>query len=87
MDLWYNERLLFDFERPNFSPLTGHFTQIVWKSTTDLGCGVAISKQTGNIYAVCHYNQPGNVDGQFQMNVFPGVGDRLEKKKPARALF
>ena len=36
----------------------GHYTQMVWKSTTDVGCATA----TGNNYdvLVCRYNPPGN---------------------------
>ena len=39
----------------------GHYTQMVWKSTTEVGCGTA----TGNDYdvLVCRYNPPGNSGG------------------------
>lgn len=35
----------------------GHFTQLVWKSTTAVGCGSA-SCPGGNLI-VCHFNAPG----------------------------
>lgn len=40
----------------------GHYTQMIWKNTTEVGCGLA----TGNGWdvLVCQYNPPGNVRGQ-----------------------
>lgn len=44
----------------------GHYTQIVWKDTTEIGCGVSLC-QKGNIRSqiwVCRYNPPGNYIGE-----------------------
>ena len=38
-----------------------HFTQIVWPSTTEIGCGLAASASTD--YFVCRYAPTGNKDG------------------------
>lgn len=35
---WVNERDKFNFENGGFSGLTGHFTQVVWKATSRIGC-------------------------------------------------
>jgi hypothetical protein len=40
-----------------------HYTQIVWPTTTEVGCAVA-SSQT-NDYFVCRYAPTGNKDGHF----------------------
>lgn len=40
----------------------GHYTQIVWRDSTELGCGVA-NCQSGQVW-VCNYNPPGNFIGQ-----------------------
>ena len=37
---------------------TGHFTQQIWKSTTEMGCARAFSN--GTDYIVCNYSPPGN---------------------------
>ncbi len=81
VDLWYNEEPLYDYNDPGYSPGTGHFTQIVWKGTTEIGCGFATGCTTSNWpnVWVCQYNPHGNIIGQFADNVFPpdpGSGDK-----------
>ena len=39
----------------------GHYTQVVWKNTTEVGCGYA--KCGGNVIMTCNYNPAGNVWG------------------------
>jgi hypothetical protein len=42
-DTWYAEinDPGYDFNNPGFSNGIGHFTQMVWKDTQKLGCGVS----------------------------------------------
>ncbi|XP_030373575.1 Golgi-associated plant pathogenesis-related protein 1-like [Scaptodrosophila lebanonensis] len=67
---WYDEINKFDFAKPELSKSTTHFTQIIWKTTTDLGVGSAKSAD-GMDYVVVRYKPPGNIDGQLQENVVP----------------
>ena len=39
VDAWGNEQADYDYSNPGFSEQTGHFTQLVWKTTTAVGCG------------------------------------------------
>ncbi len=68
--LWYEEEPSYDYAKPGFSAKTGHFTQIVWKSTRELGCGQknGCNTRIPNVW-VCHYDPPGNYSGQFADNV------------------
>jgi uncharacterized protein YkwD len=72
---WYNEVSAYDYANPGFSGKTGHFTQVVWKNSTQLGCAAAQGVKTiqGNeynaFYVVCQYAPAGNVSGQFSDNV------------------
>ncbi|WP_458720750.1 CAP domain-containing protein [Candidatus Nitrosocosmicus sp. R] len=43
-------------------PMIGHYTQMVWKGTTQIGCGIA--SDAGQTYLVCRYSPPGNYLGQ-----------------------
>lgn len=64
----YEEVQDYDFSKPGFSMETGHFTQVVWKWSTQLGCGVrncptvgSVSGfDNGGIMVVCRYKPPGN---------------------------
>ncbi len=38
-----------------------HYTQMVWKTTTKIGCGTATSGNS--VYLVCHYAPQGNIQG------------------------
>ena len=42
----------------------GHYTQMVWRTTTEIGCGVAKREDIPGYIAVCRYNPRGNMIGQ-----------------------
>ena len=69
VQFWYDEINQYDFDRPMFTPGTGHFTQVVWVGTTGIGVGVASADR--KTYVVCNYVPPGNVTGgdNFSENV------------------
>ncbi|PAA72196.1 hypothetical protein BOX15_Mlig010086g1 [Macrostomum lignano] len=69
---WYGERHRFDFGRPDPGDICGgHFSQLVWCSSEDLGVGLAVDPDTGDQYAACFYRPGGNLAGQFADNVLP----------------
>jgi uncharacterized protein YkwD len=67
---WYGEIKNYNFNKPGFHTGTGHFTQLVWKSSQELGMGIAQAAD-GTWYVVGNYSPPGNISGQFPTNVLP----------------
>jgi uncharacterized protein YkwD len=67
--MWYDEIKLYKFPDGGFSMQTGHFTQVVWTTTTQVGCGHVQCK--GNDIFVCNYDPPGNWKGQYKQHVLP----------------
>lgn len=68
VDAWYNEINGYNFKSNQYN----HFTQVIWKSTTKLGC--AQKDCRGNnwgYYTICVYSPAGNMMGQFSENVVP----------------
>jgi len=69
--LWYDECSHYDYangcSNSPYYPI-GHFTQVVWKASTKVGVGVAISSQ-GKLYIATHYLVHGNLVGTFTSNV------------------
>ena len=80
--MWYEEHDKYNYSNPGFSSTTGHFTQIVWQNSKEMGAGKAVSS-SGAQFVVARYQPPGNVRGQFPENVKPAgvVGKRAGSVK------
>jgi hypothetical protein len=75
IDSWADEESDYNYEKRKFSIEVGHFTQLVWKNTTSVGCGAADCDSAGWLL-ICEYWPPGNVIGEFGRNVGkPGQGE------------
>ncbi|CBF89648.1 putative extracellular SCP domain protein Pry1 [Aspergillus nidulans FGSC A4] len=89
---WGDEAALYDFSKPTgFTEETGHFTQLVWKSTREVGCAAVDcgltdldddeKERAQGWYVVCEYMPAGNVVGAddgleyFRVNVQEGSED------------
>ena len=64
---WYNEVQNYNYNG-DYQSGKGHFTQLVWKGSKNLGCGIACGK---GCYVTCNYYPAGNYLGMFESNVFP----------------
>lgn len=65
---WYDEIREYDFDSDKVNPKTLHFTQVVWRNSTELGVGIA-KNDKGETYVVANYNPRGNYVGHFKENV------------------
>lgn len=76
VEAWGDEGNSYDYEAGEFTEKTGHFTQLVWKNTTDVGCDRRLCGESG-WYLVCEYWPRGNIIGSFKEEVgkeISGVG-------------
>ncbi|KAI1279327.1 CAP domain-containing protein [Xylaria sp. FL0933] len=73
VEAWGDEGRKYHYgKQAGFSEATGHFTQLVWKNTSDVGCGRRLCGGDGEgkgWYLVCEYWPRGNVIGAFQDQV------------------
>ncbi|XP_075550570.1 Golgi-associated plant pathogenesis-related protein 1-like [Dermacentor variabilis] len=67
VDYWYSEICNYDYNNPKIDDSTGHFTQVVWKSTRRIGVGFAKGSD-GKDYVACFY-EPGHYPDRVAANV------------------
>lgn len=62
---WYSEKSDFNVNTKtcNTGEQCGHYTQLIWKDTLEVGCGKS-SSATWTTIVVCQYNPPGNYIGE-----------------------
>ncbi|KAJ5938029.1 PR-1-like protein [Penicillium verhagenii] len=86
-DFWYNGEIE-DFESHYGQPNPGgnfdsygHFTQVIWKGSTSVGCATqdCTSTPLQMWMTVCNYDPPGNFLSQFNNNVMRPKGLPTEK--------
>ncbi|GEM_PF-584541 len=62
--LWENEKKNYKGQAiDSGSANSGHYTQLVWKNTKQVGCGKVVCKD--DLIVVCNYDPPGNIAGQL----------------------
>ncbi|KAM0426197.1 hypothetical protein ACHAPT_008547 [Fusarium lateritium] len=85
---WYNSEMgnwaFYGQENPPDGmdiQLYGHFTQVVWKDSTKVGCAT-VKCAAGTVlqypswYTVCNYNPQGNFGGRYGDNVLQPKGEK-----------
>lgn len=71
LEMWYAENTSFDPDQPvpaNIASFkAAHYSQMVWRKTTEIGAGAAVIKEgpyKGMLIIVCNYKSPGNYAGE-----------------------
>eukprot|EP00916_Digyalum_oweni_P019550 GHVL01032535.1.p1 GENE.GHVL01032535.1~~GHVL01032535.1.p1 ORF type:complete len:247 (+),score=27.83 GHVL01032535.1:74-814(+) len=67
VDQWYSEIKKHDYSSDG-AMSSGHFTQVVWKGSKELGVGKAKDGK-GKCIVVCNYRPAGNMIGDYKANV------------------
>ncbi|XP_052831342.1 Golgi-associated plant pathogenesis-related protein 1 [Octopus bimaculoides] len=70
---WYEEIHHYDFDKPQWRKGCQHFSQMLWRSTTEFGVGLAKMKKKDQYVVVIQYRPPGNnnLPGEFRKNIPP----------------
>ncbi|SFV65826.1 SCP-like family protein [hydrothermal vent metagenome] len=65
VNAWYREKAEYNTNTKtcNTGKTCGHYTQLIWKDTLEVGCAKSSSASWKTI-VVCQYNPPGNYIGQ-----------------------
>ena len=64
---WYEEKKDYKYskiKRHRIGPKIGHYTQMIWKDTKEVGIASAVSKN-GKVYVVARYYPIGNYLGEY----------------------
>ncbi|CAL5091582.1 unnamed protein product [Urochloa decumbens] len=63
--LWVAEKQWYDHDSNSCAAgeTCGHYTQVVWRDSTAIGCARVVC-DNGGIFITCNYNPPGNFEGQ-----------------------
>lgn len=67
----YEEINKYKYNHPGYQKGTGHFTQIIWRETKQVGVAFARSADGRRIYIVARYYPPGNFVQTISANVAP----------------
>jgi pathogenesis-related protein 1 len=66
VDSWVSEKADYDYadNRCKQGKMCGHYTQIVWRTTTTVGCAMAVCEDTQEQVWACRYLPAGNRVGR-----------------------
>ncbi|XP_029118128.2 pathogenesis-related protein PRB1-3-like [Elaeis guineensis] len=64
---WVSEKQYHDYNSNTCADgqVCGHYTQVVWRDSTNIGCARVVC-DNGGIFITCNYYPPGNFVGQRQ---------------------
>ena len=62
---WADEKPYYNYSSNScaYGKVCGHYTQLIWANTTEVGCAKVICANKSQIWS-CNYNPPGNYIGQ-----------------------
>jgi len=66
VDSWGSEKRDYNYAKNSCAPgkVCGHYTQMVWKASTKVGCAMTVCEDSREQVWVCQYQPAGNVVGR-----------------------
>lgn len=66
VDSWGSEKADYNYANNSCTPgkMCGHYTQVVWRDTTTVGCAMAVCEDSQEQVWVCQYQPAGNWVGK-----------------------
>jgi len=66
VDVWGSEKSDYDYNTNSckHGKICGHYTQIVWRTTKEVGCAMSVCEDSQQQVWVCQYQPPGNWVGE-----------------------
>lgn len=66
VNAWVSEKQYYDHSTNTCASgqVCGHYTQVVWRSSTQIGCAKVVCDNNAGIFITCNYNPPGNYVGE-----------------------
>ncbi|CAN8297823.1 unnamed protein product [Cochlearia groenlandica] len=63
---WVDERLNYDRKMNTCASgkMCGHYTQIIWRGTTSVGCALTACNNNRGFLVICEYSPTGNYEGE-----------------------
>jgi pathogenesis-related protein 1 len=63
---WVSEKQYYDHSTNSCQSgqVCGHYTQVVWRSSTQIGCARVVCDNNGGVFITCNYNPAGNIVGE-----------------------
>uniref|UniRef100_A0A0D9V168 SCP domain-containing protein n=1 Tax=Leersia perrieri TaxID=77586 RepID=A0A0D9V168_9ORYZ len=66
VNLWVNERSDYNYGSNSCAQgkVCGHYTQVVWSTSTSIGCARVVCNGGRGVFITCNYRPAGNIVGQ-----------------------
>jgi len=63
---WVDEKQWYNYATNSCASgkVCGHYTQVVWRASTSIGCARVVCRDNRGVFIICNYEPRGNIVGQ-----------------------